>query len=74
MRWVNGKTREQKKKEWREWHRWFAWYPVNVGVTPNGRYIKAWMETVERKIDYHLFWDDVYVEKKYRMPEKEVKK
>lgn len=34
-----------------EWHKWFAWHPVVVDVDGYGRYIFAWLETVERSFD-----------------------
>ena len=50
MRWISGLTREEKLTRLEQWHQWFAWYPVIVGVTPDGRKIRAWMERVERSM------------------------
>jgi len=52
MKWVNGRTVTAEIKRRRTWHKWFAWYPVKVAVTGTGeheRYVKTWLEYVERK-------------------------
>ena len=52
MKWTNGKTEYAKDSYCKTWHKWFAWYPVKVAVTGTGehqRYVKTWLEYVERK-------------------------
>lgn len=61
MKWVNGLTAEEKDRIYTEeyykryqrehtWTKWFAWFPVVIGKTDdNMRYIKAWLQYVERK-------------------------
>jgi hypothetical protein len=47
MRWIKGKTSQEKHIEdlikKRKWHEWFAWYPVTIDVE------RAWLEVVLRK-------------------------
>jgi len=52
MRWINGETFKHKKDRLSEWHIWFAWYPVTVGFTDNGHWIKIWRENILRKGSY----------------------
>jgi len=51
MKWINGRTQFGRDSYCENWHKWFAWYPVKVGVIGNGenqRYIRIWLEYVER--------------------------
>jgi len=68
MKWINGETWETKVKRLSEWHPYFAWVPIVVGVTPEGRKIKIWLESVQRRGKYHFpsvyaFWSWEYKEK-----------
>ena len=65
---IYGKTKEEANKKrntkyekLRRWHNWFAWYPVTI---ENGQ--RAWMETVERKIEGVYYCAGYFEEKKYR--------
>ena len=52
MRWIDGETRSHKVSRLSRWHEWFAWYPVRVGWTGSGHWIKVWLATVLRRGDY----------------------
>jgi hypothetical protein len=67
MRWIDGYTFEQKRKQREEWHRWWAWFPVVAGITPNGRKIKVWLGYVDRSgsvsfVNIIFRWDYTYKE------------
>jgi hypothetical protein len=37
-----------------QWHKWFAWYPVRVPTKGKmSGMTKVWLETIERKGEYH---------------------
>ncbi len=69
MKWIDGLTWRSKRHRLEHWHKWFAWFPVMVGITPEGRKVKVWLEMVERKGIYHhhpLFMSINWWEWEYR--------
>lgn len=61
MRWNSGnKIAAYERRQ--KWHRWFALWPVNVG---DGHY--AWLELVERRVEYVSAYDGTYAFPKYRL-------
>lgn len=60
MRW-DSKKRIAATERRQQWHRWFALWPVHVG---NGHY--AWLESVERKVEYLSAYDGTYAFPRYR--------
>lgn len=49
----------RKRTIWTEWHDWFAWRPVkalsysDVAVGEGSGYCWAWLETIERRIEFY---------------------
>ncbi len=60
MRWDSEKRIAARLRR-EQWHRWFALWPVHVG---NGHY--AWLEWVERRVEYVSGFDGTYAFPKYR--------
>lgn len=75
MIWLGRKTSEQRRKEKLErktnWHKWFAWRPVVVSEE-NGRYKKAWLCYVYRKMTKVAGYDDWWWYKDYSISIPEV--
>lgn len=45
----------------KDWHKWFAWFPVRISDQEN-----AWLEYVERRIEYYDGYDGTYSFVEYR--------
>jgi len=65
MKWNGGETEYAKERRLRNWHRTFAWRPINVATTNDGRYVKVWLQWIERRLDHIYMWREIRWE--YRM-------
>lgn len=60
-----GLTLEEKRRR-EDWHDFFALLPRTVAVE-DGRFICAWMQTIQRRSTYYLAWDGPDWANEYRL-------
>ncbi len=53
----------RKKRRLEQWHPFFCWFPRRITGTEECR----WLETIERKGEYHIHYAGAYWEWVYRV-------
>ena len=66
MKWIDGYTYQEKKRQKEQWHSRFAWFPTCVGETDQHRKIYVWLIPIERRGFLHCGWEDIWWSYEYR--------
>lgn len=62
-----GITWAEEKKRRGEWHDFFPLFPRTVAVNDRGEKSCAWLQTIQRKSEFHCYGMDAYWSNEYRL-------